>query len=721
MAAGRATAKAAAKVAPARTTSKASTKPKPARVVAKAVTATLPVRTTTPTAKRGGAAGLRERKLKFPRLRRVQLNAFSLYRRQPTIDLRVPKGVLCLAGANGIGKSTFLATVNYALTGVVPVPERPFKSFEEYHVEAQRFTRGYFSGRIDEEDRDAAAVTVVVSVGTLEFKLTRGIFEPEALRELCITDRSAGRALVVFDEPGLPDSERHGEYRRRMADAVGLSSFEQFTFFQHFVLTFDEGRSLLFWNPTALQSAMFLAFGADPAAAGVADRQRRAMEKAESLGRNLKYQALGISSRLDTLRAALDGGEEDVDYADLRARFDLLHDTRNAAARHLELAERAAGDAEVSLADATAKLLTLRDAYTKAFASHIGQQVYIDVHPAVVHADRESECDICGSRAPEVAAAVRRALESRHCPFCESALRARQGDAPDIEALRALDADISEARRHFETATTSRDRLLTERDGARAALAAADERVAAFEADHTEATVRWRSARGAEDSSVARAVEQLKEELDRLLRERREKYDEAARARQELQALQRRLQQQYVNAEAVFVPRFRELAELFLGIELDILVEGRAGTGFTLVPQLKTTKRREYHQLSESQRFFLDIALRMALAAYAAAPGTASALFIDTPEGALDIAYEARAGSMFAEFALHGHDILMTANINTSEMLHKLAATCGREHMALVRMTAWTDLSDVQLEGEALFHKAYADIERQLRAGDGVA
>jgi hypothetical protein len=69
---------------------------------------------------------------------------------------------------------------------------------------------------------------------------------------------------------------------------------------------------------------------------------------------------------------------------------------------------------------------------------------------------------------------------------------------------------------------------------------------------------------------------------------------------------------------------------------------------------------------------------------------------------------------MFAKYVLAGHDILMTANVNTSQLLKKLALFCGSEKMVLARMTEWGELSDVQLEEEQLFREAYAEIERAL-------
>jgi len=69
---------------------------------------------------------------------------------------------------------------------------------------------------------------------------------------------------------------------------------------------------------------------------------------------------------------------------------------------------------------------------------------------------------------------------------------------------------------------------------------------------------------------------------------------------------------------------------------------------------------------------------------------------------------------MFASFAEGVGRLLMTANINTSELLLRLAAQCGADQMKLVRMTEWTSLTDVQQAHDPLFEKAYGAIERTL-------
>jgi hypothetical protein len=209
-------------------------------------------------------------------------------------------------------------------------------------------------------------------------------------------------------------------------------------------------------------------------------------------------------------------------------------------------------------------------------------------------------------------------------------------------------------------------------------------------------------------------------QMEDLLKKSREQYSERDRRQEELLLLYDELRQKYVEAQIDFVPLFRKLSGLFIGMDMDIRMEYNTSistTGPQLVIEMEGTARRQTYQLSESQRFFLDIALRMALTNYMSDPEGRACLFIDTPEGSLDIAYESRAGQMFAEFVDDGHDIMMTANINSSQILRKMASRCGKANMVLYRMMPWAELSRVQQEEEPLFKEAYDKIEAELEKG----
>jgi hypothetical protein len=69
---------------------------------------------------------------------------------------------------------------------------------------------------------------------------------------------------------------------------------------------------------------------------------------------------------------------------------------------------------------------------------------------------------------------------------------------------------------------------------------------------------------------------------------------------------------------------------------------------------------------------------------------------------------------MLAMFAEAGHQIVMTANLNSSELLLALARRCGKKGMSLCRMTDWAELSDVQKEEQELFDHAYQEIIKAM-------
>src|ERR1043165_5317351 len=104
-------------------------------------------------------------KLKLPQLRKVSLRRFSLFTANPDAEFECGDGVLCLVGANGIGKSTLLAAINFCLTGIVADPNRAFESMEEYYKFTRAYSSSYFRGRITGNDEDDAEITVRFQLG----------------------------------------------------------------------------------------------------------------------------------------------------------------------------------------------------------------------------------------------------------------------------------------------------------------------------------------------------------------------------------------------------------------------------------------------------------------------------------------------------------------------------------------------------------------------------
>lgn len=655
------------------------------------------------------------RKITFPQIARVALENFDLYSRQPNVEVPIDRRVFCLIGANGLGKSTFLNTLNFGITGAVPDPSRKFQSAPEYFSDASRVNRteDYFGGRISEAARPIASVTVEMSWPSKVIIVTRSIFEGSQIAQLSITDIASKRVELISDVNGDGGDTPQQRYEKEILALTGLEEFAQFVFLFHFVATFDEGRHLLMWDRGALTNSLYLAFGADPAAAKTADKLQHDMDRESSRGRNVRFSARHVTSRIDQLSELLKGTESEDDHvsqADLQHRHETLLDQQAKAEERLRSKQSEMRDADLKWTDLSASLTETQLEYRRLFSARLQKSTSVEHHPIIRATLTEDKCAICGAN--HAGAVIKADIAAKHCPLCDSPLDASPADAEAIAGLRKLDTDLIRLQSELASVITKRQRLSVEMASAEGDEAAAQETLTAFE---NKEAARLAVPEAGSFSAIKKEIERLQRERDEFRAQSEAHYRKRDDIREKLRAYEKKLKAHYEAGSARFVPRFRELAEEFIGLPIDVALDHHQGTnmsGFGLQLHLDGKLRSRPDEVSESQRFFIDIALRMALAEFMSeGPAT---LLIDTPEGSLDIAYEARAGAMFSKFVAEGNVVLMTANIRSSQLVLRLAGLQGRAGMQIVRMTDWTDLSEVQQSEEELFTAAYDTIDAAL-------
>ena len=106
-------------------------------------------------------------KYNFPKIQNVIIRNFSIYSKNGKvceINEKIDEGVYCLAGANGLGKTTFLNALNYGLTGIVLAPDKQVLSPEEIVKKNKRFTSRYFNGRIVEKNKKNAEIEISLKI-----------------------------------------------------------------------------------------------------------------------------------------------------------------------------------------------------------------------------------------------------------------------------------------------------------------------------------------------------------------------------------------------------------------------------------------------------------------------------------------------------------------------------------------------------------------------------
>jgi energy-coupling factor transporter ATP-binding protein EcfA2/hemerythrin superfamily protein len=655
-----------------------------------------------------------DRKISLPTITRVALANFDLYSNEPNANAQIDRPVFCLIGANGLGKSTFLNTINFAITGAVPDPGRKFQSAQDYLRNAGRVDRAddYFSGRISEHARSISSVTVELAWPTIALGVTRDLFGGSGVTRLTIRDVASGstedRQLSDDDGNALTSA-----YQTNVLKLVGLEDFAQFVFLMHFVATFDEGRHLLMWDDAALTNALYLAFGADPVAAKAADKLQKDMDRESSRARNVRFSARHVADRIKQLADLLEGNESDdhTTGPELQAKYDALTVRQSEAEQRVRRKQAELQDADLKWTDLSASLTETQLEYRRLFSSRLQQSSSIHHHPLVRATLSEDSCALCG--AEHVAETIRSALDKGECPLCESVLDQSDQDAVAITELQRLDREIARIRNDLASILDSRARISDEFEAAQASEEASAEELRNFEEREAAGLTKVQS--GSSFSAIRQEIDKLEKERQEFLAQSEAHYKKRDQLRNQLRTYEKTLKAQYEAGSESFVPRFRELAEDFIGLPVDVELAHRQGandSGFGLRLRMDDQLRAQPDTVSESQRFFIDIALRMALSEYmAAGPAT---LLVDTPEGSLDIAYEARAGSMFSKFVGEGNRVLMTANLRSSQLVLRLAQLQKSTGMQVVRMTDWTDLSEVQQAEEELFSAAYDAIKAAL-------
>lgn len=655
-----------------------------------------------------------DRKISLPAIKRVALANFDLYSNEPNASADIERPVFCLIGANGLGKSTFLNTINFVITGAIPDPSRKFQSAQDYLRNAGRADRveDYFSGRISEHARSIASATVDLVWPTATLSITRDLFGGAGVTRLEAKDAISGATEIRQSSDG-DASELAGIYQERVLQLAGLEDFAQFVFLMHFVATFDEGRHLLMWDDAALTNALYLAFGADPIAAKAADKLQRDMDRESSRGRNVRFSARHVADRIKQLDDLLKGTETDdhMSGAALQAQHDALIARQSQADQRVRRKQAELRDADLKWTDLSASLTETQLEYRRLFSSRLQQSSSVDHHPIVRATLSEDCCALCGTF--HVAAKVKSALDKGDCPLCESVLDRSGDNLGAITELQRLDREIVRIRDNLASILNSRARINDEFAAAQASEEAAAEELRQFEEKEAGGLTKVQS--GSSFSAIRKEIDKLEKERQEFLSQSEAHYKKRDELREQLRSYEKALKAQYEAGSERFVPRFRELAEDFIGLPIDVELEHRQGandSGFGLRMRMNDQLRAQPDTVSESQRFFIDIALRMALSEFMARGG--ATLLIDTPEGSLDIAYEARAGSMFSKFVAEGNRVLMTANLRSSQLVLRLANLQKSAGMQVVRMTDWTDLSEVQQSEEALFIDAYNSINAAL-------
>ncbi len=489
-----------------------------------------------------------------------------------------------------------------------------------------------------------------------------------------------------------------------------IKNFDYFVFLQLYVFTFDENRRMIFWDDRASSHALSIAFNTDIKDSEELISTQREIEKLESYGRNYRWQATQIEKKIKDLSVKQKG------YPDMEKQqkeFDLINQELKDVAKIYENTKIEYNTLLKNQSVLNSEIMYKKQERAKLFSIYSEPRTKLLQNPYISHSIEKKECCICGSKGDFIAESIENGLYKNHCPLCDTKIDETQSEEQEhlIESIEENDKIITSKTKEIDVITKEIEWKKVQLEKAEYEYGKVKERL-----NNLLELNPLLSENKTGNQGVDYLIEVYKKERDENVKLSRKSYTDRDKLLGTLQVLQDKIENAYSEAKLVFVPIFKNLAKSFIGLDLDIDLK-REKHVQKLVLELQNSARTDSFQLSESQRFFLDIALRMSLSIYLATSSNPGCMLIDTPEGSLDIAYENRVGKMFANFVSdYKQNIVMTSNINASQLLISLAELCGNEKMKFKRMLDWTDLTSIQKEGESLFEKVYVSIENALNS-----
>lgn len=637
-------------------------------------------------------------KIFLPNIESVEINNFSLYSEEK-VTMDFSKAVSCLMGANGIGKSTLLNCINYGMTGYINQPNKKIKSIKDF-VEGNNYHLQYFDGRISELDKEFANIKIAFNINNNSVSVKRFFFPNNRVVEC------------------LVNGEIKEDYDKEIVKLTGLSMYSQFVFIMLKVLTFDESRDCLFWNQTVLTPTLFLCMGASIEEAETADELSREIQKYSSRIRNLQWEITKQTKRLNTLLEEKGNVSKNEDEITEEDKASVTNEYENIICELAQLRNRYSETISerklisTRLTDLSVKKAELEKKYGE-FYHRLFEEGNLSVEHPLIQKIVEEECPVCGKKHLKVPDKIITAINSNKCPFCGDALtEKKEPDETLFQNLSSIDKEIHENVKKIDEATRRLNLILDTIDEINKDISVLSEEKENLEQRNISLLELQNK-----NSSWDVRINALREAIAQVENEKYIQMQERDRLRKDYDRLCINLQRVYQEAQLVFLPQFKKLAYEFTGLNLDMTLSSVSDDSrmmFKFVLQIESSNRDNEFELSESQRFFIDIALRMAIVSFVCSQEKKCTMLIDTPEGSLDIAYETNAGSMFSEYIRSGHKLIITANLNSSGLVRTLAEKTKNNYFQLISMLRWAHLSTVQSSHYSLFDDAIAQIKTRL-------
>lgn len=596
------------------------------------------------------------------------------------LDWIIKPGINAVIGGTALGKTTFVYALQFAIFG------KMVANIDE------RIEREFFKDRLTMRSGkklkiNPPLVRVEFTVGGATLMVERNLLTGSLIEVTC-----DGIAIKA------------NKYEDTLAEKVGLpGDFASLARLQCHLLFFGESRYLLAWENLIQHELLNLMMSDHAIYVRLGDLWAKA-ESADSEARNISAQAVRLEkdlkalspeeSKVGELQRRSDGKQLTQDRADLEEQISAI---RNKIKEEEKLELSQGEKIAKSHADFHSELSELETAQSSdldntLLAAALASPTVASVRHALeefYRAPDDRSCPCCGrtgiaaviSRLAENAAASARA---GNCVVCSKAL-------PTANANKVGVSRLSNANKGTNSKAQTLQTLLFQREQTRS-------RIAGLRNDETKALQELAKAREIEIKHLQDSPGSIENTLRITVKQMRTREAAAKKEREKHMAS---LKRELTKTNAVFsdiqtkiAKAFKKYATLYLDEPCDVKFLKEAELPGKRGPQIKAPHaaffpvisgetRPSAQALSDAQRSFVDLAFRMAvLDVWHQITKKTVTMIVETPEGAVDIAYMERVATMIRTFGEQGHTLIITTNLNNEIFLPELMAAWPKTNRA---------------------------------------
>lgn len=622
------------------------------------------------------------RKIYLPELISIHLRNYTLYPNGLDYHFDFIKGVNLVLGGNGMGKTTFVNLIKYAIIGNYKKRYDFRRTYKDKIIERrQENSATYFGNRMDASvitDGENPYVELTFKIHDTEFRVIRDLQEIKIFNVYVNGVKINGEQITQSKYEKLSDEDKRSyllyKYEKEIEKYSNID-FDDLIVFVNEVLFFGEDHKTIMWNNSSsddsfdIQDELFNKFFNDPQLDKDRQEALRQSKYFDSLSRHRSEDMRAIRKVLDRIEESKKRKHSD----DISLRIIELKEKITNASMLLERMqhEQKERQARIETLENEINLASSRIVETEKkkakLESQRNSQIWETVHPFYYKFERNVRlnhvCPLCNK--PNETLVSKVLNDPDNCFVCDSPLEKHTADDltrqyKEVQSiLNSTYNYINEKKREIsrqENEIKECDTIFEEKGAYIRNL---------------NSVLRELQYANAQDTRGGGEIQPFLEEMERLQKDKddfqRRSIEEDSKAAE----ISKKMEAEVTENVLQFSRLFSTYAEQFLGVECKLTyTKLNNDNTMRFYPIIGGITRKNEEELSESQRFFIDHSFRMAILTFFYQCPTF--YIVETPDSSLDISYEHNAAKVFLRFLENPNSIIITSNLNNSTFLRYL-------------------------------------------------